>query len=87
MLAAFERDVRGSAKAGFGYAGFDMGQGTPMAVLGQNARDLITKQKFVSLIIKLTNMQIMTLKKNKLMLSCPYGRWQLLLAQLKAQLH
>ena len=29
---AFERDVQGAARAGFGYAGIDMSQGTPMQI-------------------------------------------------------
>lgn len=55
---AFERDVQGSAKAGFGYAGFDMSQGTPMAVLRQNAREFDYETKIREFNNKITNMQI-----------------------------
>ena len=36
---AFERVVQGKARAGFGYAGVDMSQGTPIQVLRENARE------------------------------------------------
>ncbi len=36
---AFEREVQGAAKAGFGYAGVDMSSGTPFAVLQANAKE------------------------------------------------
>ena len=36
---AFEREVQGRAKAGFGYAGVDMSQGTPIQILRENARE------------------------------------------------
>ena len=35
----FERDVQGGVRAGFGYAGIDMSQGTPVEVLRENARE------------------------------------------------
>ena len=34
---AFEREIQGQARSGFGYAGFDMSRGTPLAVLRINA--------------------------------------------------
>jgi hypothetical protein len=35
----FEETVQGTARAGFGYAGIDMSQGTPLEVLRSNARE------------------------------------------------
>ena len=50
--------MQGSAKAGFGYAGFGMSQGTPMAVLRQNAREFDYETKIREFNNKITNMQI-----------------------------
>lgn len=39
MRREFEETVQGTARAGFGYAGIDMSQGTPLEVLRSNARE------------------------------------------------
>ena len=41
----FEKDIQSQARVGFGYAGVDMSQGTPIAVLRQNAREFDYEQK------------------------------------------
>jgi hypothetical protein len=55
---AFERDVQGAARAGFGYAGFDMSAGTPIAVLRENAREFDYEQKAREFNNQIQNMQI-----------------------------
>ena len=55
---AFEREVQGTARNGFGYAGFDMSQGTPIAVLRENAREFDYEQKVAEFENSLKNMQI-----------------------------
>lgn len=55
---AFERDVQGAARAGFGYAGIDMSQGTPMQVLRENAREFQYEQDVAEFNRQVTNMQI-----------------------------
>lgn len=55
---AFEREVQGTARNGFGYAGFDMSSGTPLAVLRQNAREFDYEQKVAEFENSLKNMQI-----------------------------
>ena len=40
----FERDVQGGVRAGFGYSGIDMGQGTPVEVIRENAREFEYEQ-------------------------------------------
>lgn len=55
---AFEREVQGTARAGFGYAGFDMSAGTPIAVLRENAREFDYEQKVAAYENSLKNMQI-----------------------------
>lgn len=55
---AFERDIQGAAKAGFGYAGFDMSAGTPLAVLRENAREFDYEQKAREFNNQIQNMQI-----------------------------
>lgn len=55
---AFERDVQGSVRAGFGYAGIDMSQGTPMQVLRENAREFQYEQDVAEFNRQITNMQI-----------------------------
>lgn len=55
---AFERDVQGTARAGFGYGGFDMSAGTPLAVLRHNAREFDYEQKVRQFENSLQNMQI-----------------------------
>ena len=55
---AFERDIQGAARAGFGYAGFDMSAGTPIAVLRENAREFDYEQKAREFNNQIQNMQI-----------------------------
>ena len=55
---AFERDVQGAARAGFGYAGIDMSQGTPMQVLRTNAREFEYQQSVNEFNNQIANMQI-----------------------------
>ena len=55
---AFEREVQGTAKAGFGYGGFDMSSGTNLVVLRQNAREFDYEQKVRQFENSLQNMQI-----------------------------
>ena len=55
---AFEREVQGTARAGFGYAGFDMSAGTPLAVLRENAREFDYEQKVAAFENSIQNMQI-----------------------------
>lgn len=55
---AFEREVQGTARAGFGYAGFDMSAGTPLAVLRANAREFDYQQKVAEFDNSVQNMQL-----------------------------
>ena len=54
----FERDVQGTARAGFGYAGIDMSQGTPMQVLRTNAREYEYQEAVNEFNNQVANMQI-----------------------------
>ena len=54
----FERDVQGGVRAGFGYAGIDMSQGTPIEVLRQNAREFEYEQTVARMSNEIANMQI-----------------------------
>ena len=54
----FERDVQGAVRAGFGYAGIDMSQGTPVEVLRENAREFEYEQTVVQMSNEIANMQI-----------------------------
>jgi hypothetical protein len=54
----FERDVQGGVRAGFGYSGIDMGQGTPVEVIRQNAREFEYEQIVSEMNNEITNMQI-----------------------------
>ena len=54
----FERDVQGGVRAGFGYAGIDMSQGTPVEVLQENAREFEYEQTVTQMNNEITNMQI-----------------------------
>jgi hypothetical protein len=54
----FERDVQGGVRAGFGYAGIDMSQGTPVDVLRENAREFEYEQTVVQMSNEIANMQI-----------------------------
>lgn len=55
---AFEREVQGTVRASTGYAGFDMSQGTPMAVLRSNAREFDYQQSVEKFNNEIANMQI-----------------------------
>lgn len=54
----FERDIQGAVKAGFGYAGFDMSQGTPIQVLRENAREFDYQSAVEEFNNQVTNMQL-----------------------------
>ena len=54
----FERDIQAQARVGFGYAGVDMSQGTPVAILRQNAREFDYEQKIKEFDNSVVNMQI-----------------------------
>lgn len=54
----FERDVQGTARAGFGFAGVDMSMGTPLEVLRDNAREFDYEQAVNEFNNKITNLQI-----------------------------
>jgi predicted proteasome-type protease len=54
----FERDVQGGVRAGFGYAGIDMSQGTPLDVLRENAREFEYERTVAQMNNEITNMQI-----------------------------
>jgi hypothetical protein len=54
----FERDIQGAARAGFGYAGIDMSQGTPVEVLRESAREFEYEQTVVQISNEIANMQI-----------------------------
>ena len=55
---AFERDVQGTARSGYAYAGFDLSQGTPIEVLRENAREFDYEQETQEFNNSITNMQI-----------------------------
>jgi hypothetical protein len=55
---AFERDVQGEVRAGFGYAGIDMSQGSPLQILRENAREFQYEQDVAEFNREITNMQI-----------------------------
>ena len=55
---AFERDVQGAVRAGFGFAGFDMSQGSPLQILRENAREFQYEQDVNEFNRGVTNMQI-----------------------------
>jgi hypothetical protein len=54
----FEREVQGAARAGFGYAGIDMSQGTPVEVLRENAREFEYEATVEQMTNEIANMQI-----------------------------
>lgn len=62
-LTAFKRDVQGAVRAGFGYAGIDMSQGTPMQVLRSNAREFQYEQDVAQFNNEIANMQISDAKE------------------------
>ena len=55
---AFERDIQGTARSGYAYAGFDLSQGTPIEVLRENAREFDYEQETEEFNNAITNMQI-----------------------------
>jgi hypothetical protein len=55
---AFERDVQGEVRAGFGYAGIDMSQGSPLQILRENAREFQYEQDVAEFNRQIVNMQI-----------------------------
>jgi hypothetical protein len=55
---AFERDVQGEVRAGFGFAGVDMSQGTPLQILRENAREFQYEQDVAEFNRQIVNMQI-----------------------------
>ena len=54
----FEREVQGGVRAGFGYAGIDMSQGTPVEVLRENAREFEYEATVEQMTNEIANMQI-----------------------------
>lgn len=55
---AFERDVQGAVKAGFGFAGIDISQGSPLQILRENAREFQYEQDVAEFNRGIANMQI-----------------------------
>ena len=58
MRKEFEETVQGTVRASTGYAGFDMSQGTPMAVLRTNARELEYQSAVNTFNNEIANLQI-----------------------------
>jgi hypothetical protein len=54
----FERDIQGTARAGFGYSGIDMGQGTPVEIIRENAREFEYQRTVEEMNNEIVNMQI-----------------------------
>lgn len=61
---SFERDVQGSVRAGFGAAGIDISQGSPMQILRENAREFQYEQDVAEFNRKIVNMQITDQQEN-----------------------
>jgi len=61
---AFERDVQGGVRAGFGFAGIDMSQGSPLAVLRENAREFQYELDVAEFNNKIANVQITDAQEN-----------------------
>lgn len=55
---AFERDVQGAVRAGFGFAGIDISQGSPMQILRENVREFQYEQDVAEFNREIANMQI-----------------------------
>ncbi len=72
---AFQREVQGAAKAGFGYGGFDMSSGSTLAVLEHNAREFDFEQKIAQFENSIQNMQIDD-EQEGLMLSAELSRME-----------
>jgi len=81
---AFEREVQGVARAGFGYGGFDMSSGTALAVLRENAREFDFEQKVAQFENSVQNMQIND-EQEGLMLSAELSRMEGGMAAANAQ--
>ena len=58
MRKEFEQTVQGTVRASTGYAGFDMSQGTPLAVLRSNARELEYQSAVNTFNNEIANLQI-----------------------------
>jgi hypothetical protein len=58
MRKQFEETVQGTVRASTGYAGFDMSQGTPLAVLRSNARELEYQSAINTFNNEVVNLQI-----------------------------
>lgn len=58
MREQFERTVQGTVRSRTGYAGFDMSQGTPMAILRANARELEYQSAINGFNNEIANLQI-----------------------------
>ena len=55
---AFERDVQGAVRAGFGFAGIDISEGSPLQILRENAREFQYEQDVAEFNREIVNMQI-----------------------------
>jgi len=55
---SFEQDVQGAVKAGFGFAGIDISQGSPLQILRENAREFQYQQDVAEFNREIANMQI-----------------------------
>ena len=64
-LSAFESTVQGTVRASTGYAGFDMSQGTPMAVLRKMLASLIISSLLRSLTMKYKSCRLVMRKKKR----------------------
>lgn len=54
----FEEDVQGSVRAGFGFAGIDISNGSPLQILRENAREFQYEQDVAEFNRQIVNMQI-----------------------------
>ena len=54
----FEEDVQGSVRAGFGFAGIDISNGSPLQILRENAREFQYQQDVAEFNRQIVNMQI-----------------------------
>jgi hypothetical protein len=54
----FEEDVQGSVRAGFGFAGIDISNGSPLQVLRETAREFQYQQDVAEFNRQIVNMQI-----------------------------
>ena len=56
--AAFERNIQGTVKAAAGYAGYDIGSGTPFEILRANAAEFDYQQSINEFNNEIANLQI-----------------------------